>query len=155
MSITATAIKYRVTLALAMALLLLGALAGVATAQLGHIMSRQMRADTATSICTMLQHQQYVALAAMVDPAPVPPTATGAFDGDAFQTQLQTLDRQQGAVNSCAWSSLHLDDESATYQFVLSRHNPSVSSVTTVVLQHEPDNGWRISRRSAFTSKPV
>ncbi len=155
MGIMAVLIKFRVALLLATFLLLLGTVAGLATFQLGRIVSRQIRSDTATEICTMLQHQQYAALVELVDPAPVPPSASGTFDTHLFQTQLQGLDQQQGTVNDCSWSSLELSDESGTYQFVVRRRSPTISSVTTVILEHEPDNGWLISRRSTFTSHPI
>lgn len=155
MGMMAALIKIRVTLVLAVFLLLLGAVAGLATFQLGRIVSRQIRSDTATEICTMLQHQQYTALAELVDPTPVPPSASGTFDPQKFQSQLQALDQQQGTVNDCSWSSLEISDESGTYQFVVRRRSPTVSSVATVVLEHEPDNGWLISRGSAFVSHPV
>ena len=155
MGIMAVMIKFRVALLLAASLVLLGTVAGLATFQLGRIVSRQIRSDTATEICTMLQHQQYAALVELVDPAPVPPSASGTFDAHLFQTQLQGLDQQQGTVNDCSWSSLELSDESGTYQFVVRRRSPTISSVTTVILEHEPDNGWLISRRSTFTSHPI
>ena len=155
MGMMAALIKFRVTLVLAVSPVLLGTVAGVATFQLGRIVSRQVRSDTATEICTMLQHQQYAALTELVDPAPVPPSASGTFDAQTFQTQLQALDKQQGTVNECSWSSLELSDESGTYQFVIRRRSPTTSSVTTVILEHEPDNGWLISRRSEFTSHPT
>lgn len=155
MGIMAALIKFRVTVVLAVSLVLLGTVAGLATFQLGRIVSRQVRADTAAEICTMLEHQQYAALAELVDPTPVPPTASGTFDAQKFQTQLQSLDQQLGTVNDCTWSSLQLSDESGTYQLVVRRSSPTVSSVATVVLEHEPDNGWLISRSSAFVSHPV
>jgi len=155
MGMMAALIKFRVTLVLAVTLVLLGATAGLATFQLGRIVSRQLRSDTAAEICTMLQHQQYAALTELVDPTPVPPSASGTFDAQTFQTQLQALDKQQGTVNDCSWSSLELSDESGTYQFVIRRRSPTVSSVSTVILEHEPDNGWLISRRSEFTSHPI
>jgi len=155
MGIMAALIKFRVMLLLAVTLVLLGTVAGLATFQLGRIVSRQVRSDTATEICTMLQHQQYAALAELVDPTPVPPSASGTFDPQKFQSQLGALDQQQGTVNDCSWSSLELSDESGTFQFVLRRRSPPVSSVTTVILEHEPDNGWLISRSSAFVSHPI
>ncbi|HKT37511.1 MAG TPA: hypothetical protein VJR48_04010 [Ktedonobacterales bacterium] len=151
----AALIKFRVTLVLAVSLVLLGTVAGVATFQLGRIVSRQVRADTAAEICTLLEHQQYTALAELVDPTPVPPSASGTFDAQKFQSQLQALDQQQGTVNDCSWSSLQLSDESGTYQIVVRRRSPTISSVVTVVLEHEPNNGWLISRSSAFVSYPV
>jgi hypothetical protein len=155
MGMMAALIKFRVTLVLAVLLVLLGAAAGLATFQLGRIVSRQARSDTATEICTMLQHQQYAALTELVDPAPVPPSASGTFDAQKLQSQLQALDQQQGVVNDCSWSSLQLSDESGTYQIVVRRRSPTISSVVTVVLEHEPNNGWLISRGSAFVSHPV
>ncbi len=155
MGIMAALIKFRVTVLLAVSLVLLGTVAGLATFQLGRIVSRQVRADTAAEICTMLEHQQYAALAELVDPTPVPPTASGTFDVQKFQAQFQALDQQLGTVNDCTWSSLQLSDESGTYQIVVRRSSPTVSSVATVVLEHEPDNGWLIYRSSAFVSHPV
>ena len=155
MGMMAALIKFRVTLVLAVSLVLLGTVAGVATFQLGRIVSRQVRADTAAEICTLLEHQQYTALAELVDPTPVPPSASGTFDAQKFQSQLQALDQQQGTVNDCSWSSLQLSDESGTYQIVVRRRSSTISSVVTVVLEHEPNNGWLISRSSAFVSHPV
>jgi len=103
----------------------------------------------------LLERQQYTALVELVDPTPVPPSASGTFDAQKLQSQLQALDQQQGVVNDCSWSSLQLSDESGTYQIVVRRRSPTISSVVTVVLEHEPNNGWLISRGSAFVSHPV
>lgn len=155
MSITTALIRYRATILLAVSLLLLGAVAGLGAAQLGQIISRQTRADTIDAICGIYQHQAYDRLAAMIDPAPVPSLAAGVFNPTAFQAQLHTIDQQQGMVHGCAWRSLHLDDNSATYLFTLQRPHIPVPIGMMVIMRHEPDNSWRISRESLFTSKPV
>lgn len=155
MSITKALTRYRAIVLLAISLLALGAVAGYGALQLRLVISLQLRTDTVAAICTTLRHQQYDALAAMIDPTPVTPVATGAFDAHAFQTQLHTLDLRQGEVSSCAWNALHLDDESATYIYTLHRVHVTTPIAMQVILQREPDNTWRISRSSAFTSHPV
>lgn len=155
MSTTKALVRYRATLLLALSLLLLGAVGAFGAVRLRQVIALQMRTDTVTAICSTLQRQQYEALASMIDPAPVPPLATGVFDSHAFQTKLQTLDQHQGAVNSCAWRPLQLADESGSYVFTLHRAHTTAPITTTVFLQHEPDNGWRISRQSPFASAPV
>ncbi len=96
MSMTKALIRYRATLLLAIALLLLGGVAAFGAVRLRQVISLQMRADTAAAICSTLQRQQYETLANMIDPAPVPPLATGAFNPHTFETQLHALDQHQG-----------------------------------------------------------
>lgn len=155
MSITTALIRYRATILLAVSLLLLGAIAGLGAAQLGQIISRQMRTDTVAAICGTFQHQAYDRLATMIDPTPVPPLAAGPFNPTTFQAQLHALDQQQGLVSGCAWRPLHVDDNGATYLFTLQRPRTPIPIGMMVVMRHAPDNGWRISRESPFTSKPV
>jgi hypothetical protein len=155
MSSTKALIRYRATVLLAISLLLLGGVAAFGAVRLRQVISLHMRADTAAAICSTLQRQQYETLANMIDPAPVPPLATDAFNPRTFEAQLHALDQHQGAVTSCAARPLQLDDESATYTFTLSRTHAAAPIGMLVILRHEPDNGWRISRRSSFTSTPV
>lgn len=147
--------RYRATLLLAVSLLALGGVAGYGTLQLRHIVVLQARTDAVAAICTSLQGQQYDALATMIDPAPVPPLATGTFDRKGLLAKLQTLDQKQGKVTSCEIRALELGDESATYLLTLRRPHTPASIGMLVIVQHEPDGAWRISRRSPFTSNPV
>lgn len=155
MSITRTLSAYRTTLLLAVTLLILGAVAGYGALQLRRVIALQLRADAVAAICPALQRQQYDSLASLIDPTPVAPVASKAFDSRAFQSDLRTLDQRQGNVRSCVWRPIQLSDESALYLFTLHRPHVSAPIAMQVVLQHGPDNGWRISRSSPFTSHPV
>ena len=153
--IAKTLARYRVEVVLAVTLLLLGAATWYGATRLQGVIVRQERTDTAAAICATLQSRQYDALAAMIDPAPVAPGATQPFDRTAFVARLRTLEQRQGAVTSCAWRALQLDDESATYLYAMRRPHTPVPIGMLVVLRYDPDSGWRISRRSPFTSDPV
>ena len=155
MSILKALARYRATLLLAATLLLLGAAGAYGARQLAYVLAREQRTDTAIAVCTTLKSQQYETLAQMIDPAPVPQLAPGAFDQHALLAQLHTLDQQQGPVTSCTWRALQLNDDSATFLLTLRRQHATAPIGTLVILERTPDIGWRISRRSPFTSKPV
>lgn len=154
-SLTTSLTRYRASLLLAASLLLLGGAGGYGAAQLRQIISRQQRADAIAAVCATLQRQQYETLTGMVDPAPVAPTATSPFDQQAFVAQLRALDQQEGAVARCSWHDIQVGNETASYHVSLRRPRIPLSIGLLVVLKHEPDNGWRISRQSPFTSKPL
>ncbi|HEX6540968.1 MAG TPA: hypothetical protein VF040_04375 [Ktedonobacterales bacterium] len=155
MSIGDTLDRYRASLLLALALLLLGTAAAYGATQLQGAISRQMRADAASAICASFQNQEYDALAEMVDPAPITPVAAQTFNRKTLIAQLQSIDQHQGRVSACSWHLLQADDESATYVFSLSRPQTPVPIGMLVIFRHEPTGDWRISRRSPFTSAPV
>jgi hypothetical protein len=155
METTTVVSRYRATFILAILLLLLGAAAGYGAMRLSRIISLQERADATAAICASLKSQKYDALAALIDPAPVPPQVTGAFDRAAFLAQLQALDQHQGTVDGCSWRETQSDENGATYVYTLHRQKNPKAIGMLVILVHEPDDGWRISRRSQFTSTPV
>ncbi|HEU5347226.1 MAG TPA: hypothetical protein VFU63_01310 [Ktedonobacterales bacterium] len=155
MNTSKTLARYSATLLLAASLLLLGGAGAFGAWQLSGVISRQQRMDTAAAVCATLKSQRYDTLASMIDPTPNPPLAAGAFDQRAWLARLHTLDQQQGAVTDCTWHALELGDDSATYFYTLHRPHTPVPIGMLVVLVREPDIGWRISRRSPFTTNPV
>lgn len=147
--------RYRVTLLLAASLLLVGGASGFGAAQVRGVISREARTTVIATICPSLEKHEYGTLAAMVDPAPVAPLATRPFSARAFIAQLRIVDQRKGGVTHCSWRPAQLGDETASYHLLLRRPRIPVSIDLLVVLRHEPDNGWRISRSSPFTSDPV
>jgi hypothetical protein len=147
--------RYRATLLLAASLLLVGGASGFGAAQLRGVISREARTIAIATICPSLEKHEYDTLAAMVDPAPVAPLATRPFSPRTFIAQLRIVDQREGGVTHCSWRPALLGDETTSYHLLLRRPHIPVSIDLLVVLRHEPDNSWRISRSSPFTSDPV
>jgi hypothetical protein len=147
--------RYRATLLLAASLLLVGGASGFGAARLRGVISREARTTVIAMICPSLEKHKYETLAAMVDPAPVAPLATTSFSPRAFIAQLRIVDQREGGVSQCSWHPALFGDETASYHLLLRRPRIPVSIGLLVVLRHEPDNGWRISRSSPFTNDPV
>lgn len=146
-----------ITVVLALLLLLVGVAGYEAAGLLQHAISASTSANaasTATLVCDALKRQDYQRLVTFIDPAPVPPSVTGAFDARLTIAQLQTLDANEGKVISCATApygsgSILSTDGATRYQMTLRRANAASSQSGTLVLR-QLANGWMIERDSSF-----
>jgi hypothetical protein len=150
----------RLTLLLALLLLLVGLAGAGALRLLLHAMRPPTADDTAQLVCTAFTQQNYDLLVAQVDPAPVPPAATGRFDANALRTQLTTLDGAQGKVTTCsykqlAFSNLASGGTSLQYIFTIHRAQTSAPVSLVMILVHEADGSWKLSRGSDFLGNPA
>ncbi len=118
--------------------------------------------DVAQLVCTAYQSQNYDVLLSVIDPTPVPPAQTTAFDSaarSALTTTLKNLDASAGDVTSCAYQeprSSNVPQTGATLQYVLTMRRAHVTTdiVMLITLRRQPDGGWKVSRDSDFTGIP-
>lgn len=146
----------RSTLLLAVLLTAVGVGGGGALKLLEHAMRVPTADDTAQLVCTAYTHQNYDQLIQVIDPAPVAPTNTGAFDANTLRGQLNSLDVSQGDVSGCTYKQLDFTNIAAgsptlQYSFVLHRTGTSRSFDLIMTLVHESDDTWKVSRASNFT----
>ncbi|HET9110067.1 MAG TPA: hypothetical protein VFN78_04500 [Ktedonobacterales bacterium] len=151
-----------ITVVLALLLLAVGAAGYEAASLLHYAMStpspiNASAASTATFVCDALKRQDYQQLVTYIDPAPVPPSVTGAFDARLTIAQLRTVDANQGKVVSCATGSygsgsIVSTDGATRYQLVIRRANAATPASGTLVLRKATGgaHGWLIERDSSF-----
>ncbi len=151
-----------ITVVLALLLLAVGA-AGYEAASLLHYAISASSAvnasatSTAAFVCDALKRQDYQQLVTYIDPAPVPPSVTGAFDARLTIAQLQSVDTNQGKVVSCATApygsgSIVSTDGATRYQLVTRRANAATPASGALVLRRSSSgaHGWLIERDSSF-----
>lgn len=156
-----------ITVALALLLLTVGAAGYEAATLLYKTTSTPARvnasaASTAVFVCDALKRQDYQRLVSYIDPAPVLPTVTGAFDARLTIAQLQTRDAQEGKVVACsvapyAVGSIISSDAAARYQLALRRADAPVSVTGALILRQQTSgqHDWLIGRDSAFLTPPA
>ena len=150
------------TVVLAMLLLAVGA-AGYEAANLLHFAIvpttgvNTTAASAAAFVCDALKQQEYQRLVAVIDPTPIPPAVTGAFDAHQTIAQLQAQDASAGKVVSCAVApydsgSVVSTDGATRYQLTLRRTQAATSVSGTLVLRQQSGgaHGWLIERDSSF-----
>jgi hypothetical protein len=150
------------TVVLAILLLAVGA-AGYEAANLLHFAIvpptgvNTTAASAAAFVCDALKQQDYQRLVAIIDPAPIPPAVTGAFDAHQTIAQLQAQDANAGKVVSCATApydsgSVVSTDGATRYQLTLRRAKAATSVSGTLVLRQQSGgaHGWLIERDSSF-----
>jgi hypothetical protein len=150
-----------------MVLLMVGAAGYEAASLLHHAIATSpsvnaSAASTASFVCDALERQDYQRLVSYIDPAPIPPTVTGAFDPRATLTQLQTLDANDGKVVACATAlygsgSIVSTDGATRYQLTLRRAKAATPASGTLALRQQSGgaHGWLIERDSSFLSPSV
>lgn len=151
-----------VTVALALALTLVG-LAGYGAAlllretlALRPTSVAVSPASLSTFVCDTLQHQEYQRLVTSIDPAPVPPTVTDAFDPTATVAALRASDASEGKVVSCVASSYApgsvVTSPGITHVALTLRRSGSLSPRTEslTLAQMGGQRGWMIERDSGF-----
>jgi hypothetical protein len=145
----------RVTLALIVVLLALGALgAGSLWALNGTLVPPASSQDKlATRICAAYQARNYDALIADIDPTPVPPTAPTDFTPEAQKaliTTLSALDTQSGAVIQCSFAqNSSTSGDHLHYTFTMKRAKGQ-QSTQVMDFVHEKDGSWKLARDSQF-----
>jgi hypothetical protein len=139
-----------ITLALAVVL----ALAGLGAVHGAELLAFAMRVsgpdDVATIACTAYTTQRYPLLTQRIDPAPVPPAVTGAFNPASVETQLRALDKTQGIVQRCDLGRFSGGDPAAQYPITLWRAHAPLAATIVLLLRHEPNGAWMISRATNF-----
>ena len=151
-----------ITVVLALLLLLVGAAGYAAATLLQESITVSTRlngsaSSTAALVCDALKRQDYQRLVTYIDPAPVPPTVTGAFDPRLTIAQLRDRDTQEGDVVSCAYApyaagSVVSADGATRYQLQIRRADAPVLVTGTLVLRQQSggQHGWLIGRESSF-----
>jgi len=147
----------RVTLALIVLLVLVGYAGGGAVKFLIYAMRPPTADDVAQLVCTTLKTQNYDLLIQKINPAPVPPEATGPFNPAAIRTQLQSFDAQGGKVTSCSYMRLRYASVSGStnnlqYAYTLRRARTSGPLSMVVIIQSDGNGGWDISRATSFAA---
>lgn len=140
--------RLRVTIVLALLLILVGVAAAGAVRLLEHAMRAPTADDTAQLVCTAFQHQDYSLLLQQIDPAPVPPAASDKFDATILRQQLMSLDASQGVVTSCRYNQLNTNVNPLQYDYTLRRARTTAPITLLVLIQHESDGTWKVSRGS-------
>lgn len=140
--------KLRVTIVLALLLVLVGVAAAGALKLLEHAMRAPTANDTAQLVCTAFQRQDYNLLTQQIDPTPVPPAASDNFDATTLHQQLMSLDTSQGAVTSCKYSQLNTNVNPLQYDYTLRRERTASPITLIILIVHERDGTWKISRGS-------
>lgn len=144
----------RVTIALALLLLLVGIAGAGALKLLVHAMRLPTAADTAQTVCTAFQRQDYNLLLQQIDPSPVPGGSTSTFNGSALRTQLVGLDANEGTVSSCKYIQIGSSVHPAQYSFTLQRtHTKATTSLVIYIIQ-EPDGSWKLRSDSELANPP-
>lgn len=149
-----------ITVVLALALLAVGAASYQAASLLQYAATTPLNAtaaSTAALVCDTLKRQDYQRLALYIDPAPVPPAVTTAFDARTILNQLRALDTQDGAVLDCSATpynsqSVVSTDGATRYQLSLRRAKATQPSSGTLVLRQKSGGArlWLVGRDSSF-----
>jgi hypothetical protein len=151
-----------ITVVLALLLLAVGAAGYQAASLLHYAITTPPRvnasaASTAAFVCDALKTQEYQRLVSYIDPAPIPPAVTGAFDARLTIAQLQARDTNEGKVVSCATApygsgSIVSTDGATRYQLIVRRANAATPASGTLVLRQSSSgaHGWLIERDSSF-----
>jgi len=167
----------RLALVFALILLALGVAAGVSVSLLVHAIAGPPAAaqptaatggktvqDIGDQMCAAYVTQNYDALVSLIDPAPVPPTASGAFNAGAqaaLETELKAIDSKTGKVTKCTSSGptagTGVTEGKSLYKLVMTRDTgQKLASFThTLIAIKQPDGGLKIERDSDFLGIPA
>ena len=156
-----------ITVLLALLLLSVGVAGYEAASLLSFAISGSASANATPSslaalVCHSFTRQDYQQLVTYIDPAPVPPAVTTAFDARQTIAQLQTLDANEGKVTACAYApysagSVVSTDGATRYQLTLRRADAVGVIVGALVLRQQSSapRGWQIERDSFFLVSPI
>lgn len=142
---------WRVTLLLALAL----SLAALGALGVDRVLRWSLRSptvgDEASAACAYLLNGNYAVLAGEMDPVP-DGASTGPFDRATFTAGLRALDARDGRVTSCALRQMGSNDSAPVVIFAMTvrRAHLSYPLGSLVVVRHEADGRWLISRASTF-----
>lgn len=107
-------------------------------------------------VCAALKRQDYQGLMRYIDPAPIPPTVTDAFDPTATIAALRASDASAGVVVSCVASSYIpgsvVTTPGVAYERLALRraHATATATATLTLAQMSGQRGWLIERDSGF-----
>lgn len=139
----------RVTILLALLLVLVGVAGAGALNLLEHAMRLPTADDTAQLVCTAFQRQDYSLLIQQIDPTPVPPGASEPFDPATLRSQLTALDANEGTVKSCTYTKLNTGAATPLqYTYTLHRSRLAAPITLIVLMQQVQDGTWKITRGS-------
>jgi hypothetical protein len=152
-------LRLRVTLALALLLMVGGVIAAIGASLLQQALRIPTADDIAQRVCTAYQRQDYDLLLAQIDPAPIPPAVPGPFDAaarNALEDQLRALDAAAGAVTHCSYKELtggaRQPADQRHYFYSMQRH---VLYTMAMSLTSQPDGSWKLTRDSDFIGGPA
>jgi hypothetical protein len=117
---------------------------------LQHSMSVTGPIDVVTAACSAYKSQNYALLTQKIDPAPVPPALTDAFNPNVVQTQLKALDKIQGTVDSCQPGQSATAGDELQYSISVQRTHHPLPITVVLVLRRAQDGAWKISRETNF-----
>lgn len=147
--------RRRSAMAITLALAVLLALAGFGAVRAAELLQHAMHvieapADLARTTCTAYTTQNYPLLTAQIDPRPVPPADSDAFNPAVVQTQLRALDKIQGPTQRCDVGKVATNGTSGQYSLTLQRARHTGAITLTLILRQQSDGSWRISRETNF-----
>lgn len=145
-----------ITLALAVAL----ALVGVEAVRAGELLQHAMHvvvapSDIARATCTAFTSQNYALLTQQIDPTPVPPANSDAFNPAAVQTQLRSIDKIEGPAQHCEVGQFTANGTTGQYSVTLQRANHPGTIALVLILRQQRDGSWRISRETNLAGTPA
>ena len=143
---------------LALALLLTGAGYGAVRAAelLQHAMHILLTpTDLARTTCTAYTTQNYALLTAQIDPTPIPPANSDAFNPATVETQLRAVDKIQGITQRCDIGQFSSNGSTGQYSFTLHRTHVQSAITLVLILREQSDGSWKISRETNFTGTPA
>lgn len=168
----------RLALVFALLLLALGVAAGASVSLLVHAIAGPPPAaqlagsagdkpaveDIGNQVCDAYVTQKYDALVRLIDPAPVPPTASGAFNAAAqaaLEAELKARDNSPGKVTKCTSSGptpgTGAAEGKSIFKLVMTRVlNQKLTSFThTIIAIKQTDGSFKIERDSDFLGIPA
>ena len=168
----------RLALVFALLLLALGVAAGASVSLLVHAIAgpppvaqpasgaggKPAVEDIGNQVCDAYVTQKYDALVSLIDPTPVPPTATGAFNAaaqTALMTELKAIDDKTGKVTKCTssgpTSGTGATEGKSIYKLVMTRTlDQKLTSFThTIIAIRQADGSFKIERDSDFLGIPA
>jgi hypothetical protein len=158
-SIDVGRLRLRVTLALALLLLVGGVISAIGASLLQQALRTPTADDIAQRICTAYQRQDYDLLLAQIDPTPIPPAVPGPFDAaarNALESQLRALDAVARDVTQCSYKELAAGArQPADQRHYLYSMQRGVLYTMAMSLTSQPDGSWKLTRDSDFLGGPA
>jgi hypothetical protein len=151
-------LRLRVTLALALLLVIGGANAAIGASLLQQALRTPTADDIAQRVCTAYLRQDYDLLLAQIDPAPIPPTVPGPFDAaarNALQGQLRALDGSAGSVTQCVYKEVSAAGQPANLRQYLYSMQRRVLYTQAMDLARQSDGSWKLTRASDLLGGPA
>ena len=150
----------RLALVMTLALAVLLAGAGFGAVRAAELLQHAMHVlltptDLARATCTAYTTQTYALLTAQIDPTPIPPANSDAFNPAAVATQLRAVDKIQGTTQRCDIGQFSATGSTGQYSFTLHRTHVQSAIALVLILREQSDGSWKISRETNFTGAPA